>query len=83
MLSSASKARATPVSKSPAARPISKMRSRGSRSASVTARRYARRASAPRISRAHGSSSSGPLGRQTKMRWRLGVSPGTSPRYGP
>ena len=54
-------------------------------SASVTGRRYARRASDPMISRAQRSSAVvvGSVGRQVKMRLRLGVSSGTSPSKGP
>ena len=65
-----------PASKLPSARPASKNASSRSTSAAAIGRRYARRASAARIVRAHGVSSAPAAGRQVKMRARLGVSPG-------
>ena len=52
-------------------------------SASVAGRRYARRASVRRISSAQLGSSAAALGWQTKIRLRLGVSPGPVAAYGP
>src|SRR6266576_1302236 len=52
-------------------------------SASVTGRRKARRLRVDRIVRAQGSSSLAVAGRQTKIRERLGVSPGPVTLYGP
>ena len=60
----------------PSARPIANRRMRGSTSASVTGRRYARRASVVRMRRAHGASGPPAAGRQTKSRRRLSGSPG-------
>ncbi len=78
-----SRARWIPASKPPARRPAAKKPSRVRRSVSVTPRRKARRATAPRISRAHGSSSVPGPGRHTNSRSRLGVSPDPVASNGP
>src|SRR4029453_3986031 len=76
-------ARSIPTSKLPFARPSWYIAIRGLMSASVTGRRYARRASTERIRPAHLVSSEAAAGRQTKIRPLLAESPGPVGEYGP
>jgi len=83
LTSTAVNAASMPASKLLSARASRNTFSSRATSASFTGRRYARRISVERICFAHASSSPGDFGCATKIRRRLGVSPGPFAANGP